>query len=212
MENQIKALVSQATQEINSHKTQSRQWPHLQPKAEALKMSHSKFMGDENAFCEVFSPTLQKKVAENEERAFLGKAPMLCTLDAAYGEGSALLWLIPQLHDLCATVGVKTKLDDMQLKQLAQMIRSEFGYLKATEVMLFLWRLKGGHYGEFYGSVDIQRVMRALRGRFSEERAKVIDHHEGEQRDQERQQWSKTALKPHEVEELRKRLEEEGKI
>lgn len=160
----------------------------------------------------MFNPSLQQVAAANEQRAILGTAPMLCVLDAAYGEGSAVTWLIPQLHDLCAAVGVKTKLDDGQLRQLATMMRDEFGYLKATEVMLFLWRLKAGHYGEFYGSVDIQRVMRALRGKFTDERIKVIERHEGEQRDRERQEWARTALKPHEIEALRKRLEKEGKI
>lgn len=158
------------------------------------------------------NPSVQQAVAQDEDRAIIGTAPMLCTIDAAYGEGSAAQWLIPQLHDLCVAVGVKTKLDDNQLKQLATMVRNEFGYLKATEVMLFLWRLKGGHYGEFYGSVDIQRIMRALRGRFAEERAKVIDRHEGEQRYRERQERAKTALKPHEIEALRRRLQQEGKI
>jgi hypothetical protein len=160
----------------------------------------------------MFNPDLQKVAADNEQRAILGTAPMLCVLDAAYGEGSAVTWLIPQLHNLCAAVGVKTKLDDAQLMQLATMIRTEFGYLKATEVMLFLYRLKAGHYGEFYGSVDIQRVMRALRGKFCDERARVIDTHEGELKDRERLEWAKNALRPDEIEKLRKRLEEEGKI
>ena len=160
----------------------------------------------------MFNPSLQQVAAANEQRAILGTAPMLCVLDAAYGEGSAVTWLIPQLHDLCAAVGVKTKLDDGQLAQLATMIRDEFGYLKATEVMLFLWRLKAGHYGEFYGSVDIVRVMRALRTRYIDERNKIIETDESARHDQEKIERAKTALKPHEIEALRKRLEEEGKI
>jgi len=160
----------------------------------------------------MFNPDLQQVAAGNEQRAILGTAPMLCVLDAAYGEGSAVTWLIPQLHSLCAAVGVKTKLDDAQLMQLATMIRDEFGYLKATEVMLFLWRLKGGHYGEFYGSVDIQRVMRALRGQFTDERANIIKAQEEEQKDRERIERAKTALRPHEIKALRKRLQDEGKI
>ena len=159
-----------------------------------------------------FNPDLQRVVADNEQRAILGTAPMLCVLDAAYGDGSAVTWLIPQLHNLCAAVGVKTKLDDAQLAQLARMIRTEFGYLKVTEVMLFLYRIKGGHYGEFYGSVDIQRVMRALRGKFTDERANVIKAQEEELKDRERIERAKTALKPHEIEALKKRLEREGLI
>jgi len=180
----------------------------LQAKSASLKSCHSNLQ----SFCTMFNPDLQQVAADNERRAILGTAPMLCVLDAAYGEGSAVTWLIPQLHSLCVAVGVKTKLDDAQLMQLAMMIRKEFGYLKATEVMLFLWRLKGGHYGEFYGSVDIQRVMRALRGKFSEERAKVLDAYESELKEQARIERAKTALKPHEIEALRKRLQDEGKI
>jgi len=180
----------------------------LQPKSASLKSCHSNLQ----SFCTMFNPDLQQVAADNERRAILGTAPMLCVLDAAYGEGSAVTWLIPQLHSLCVAVGVKNKLDDAQLIQLATMIRKEFGYLKATEVMLFLWRLKGGHYGEFFGSVDIQRVMRALRGKFSDERAKVLDAYESELKEQERIERAKTALKPHEIEALRKRLQEEGKI
>lgn len=154
----------------------------------------------------MFNPDLQQVVADHLDRALFGTAPMLCTLDAAYGEGSATQWLIPQLHNLCAAVGVKTKLDDAQLMQLAMMIRKEFGYLKATEVMLFVWRFKAGHYGELYGSVDIQRIMRALRGKFSEERAKHIDLHEQMEKDQERQQWAADAATPEQIKEIKKRF------
>ena len=158
------------------------------------------------AFCKMFNPDLQQATADNIDRAMFGTAPMLCTLDAAYGEGSATQWLIPQLHSMCAAVGVKTKLDDVQLMQLAVMIRNEFGYLKATEVMLFLWRYKAGHYGELYGAVDPVRIMRALRGKFCEERAKMIDLHEGEQRDRERKQWAATAATPAQIEEIKRRF------
>lgn len=154
----------------------------------------------------MFNPDLQPVVADNLDRAMFGSAPMLCTIDAAYGEGSATQWLIPQLHNLCVTVGVKTKLDDVQLRQLAQMIRKEFGYLKATEVMLFVWRFKAGHYGELYGAVDPVRIMRALRGRFCEERARHIEQHEREQHELEKQQWAETAATPAQIEEIKKRF------
>ena len=154
----------------------------------------------------MFNPDLQAVVADNIDRAIFGTAPMLCVIDAAYGDGSAVTWLVPQLHNLCATVGVKTKLDDVQLRQLAVMIRDEFGYLKATEVMLFLYRLKAGHYGEFYGAVDIQRVMRALRGRFSEERSRHIQLHEAMEKDRQRQQWAATAATPAQIEEIKKKF------
>jgi hypothetical protein len=155
----------------------------------------------------MFNPSLQQVVADNLDRAMFGTAPMLCVLDAAYGDGSAVTWLIPQLHDLCAAVGVKTKLDDGQLKQLATMIRNEFGYLKATEVMLFVWRFKAGHYGELYGAVDPVRIMRALRGRFCEERAKLIQRHEHEEHERERKQWAENAATPAQIEEIKRKYQ-----
>lgn len=157
-------------------------------------------------FCKVFNPDLQQEVADNLDRAMFGKAPMLCTIDATYGEGSATQWIVPQLYNLCVTVGVKVKLDDTQLAELAQMIRKEFGYLKATELMLFVWRYKAGHYGEMYGTIDPVRIMRALRGKFSEERAKHIELHEAMERDRERQQWAADAATPEQIEEIKKRL------
>ena len=158
-------------------------------------------------FCKVFNPDLQQEVADNIDRAMFGKAPMLCTIDATYGEGSATQWLIPQLHNLCVCVGVKTKLDDVQLAHLATMIRSEFGYLKATEVMLFVWRFKAGHYGELYGAIDPVRIMRALRGRFCEERAKHIQLHENMEHERERQQWAETAATPAQIEEIKRKYQ-----
>jgi hypothetical protein len=155
----------------------------------------------------MFNPALQQVVADNIDRAMFGTAPMLCTIDAAYGEGSAVTWLIPQLYDLCAAVGVKTKLDDNQLQQLALMMRGEFGYLKATEVMLFMWRFKAGHYGEFYGAVDVQRIMRALRGKFTEERTKHIELHERIEMEQQQKQWAETAATKEEIEEIKRRLQ-----
>ena len=174
----------------------------MQPKANALKSYHSDIM----AFCKEFNPDLQREAAENIDRALFGKAPMLCTIDAAYGEGSATQWLIPQLYNMCVAVGVKTKLDDVQLIQLAEMIRSEFGNLKVSEVMLFLWRYKAGHYGELYGAVDPVRIMRALRGRFSDERARRIAQHERMEHERERKQWAKEAATPAQIEEIKRRF------
>ena len=166
-------------------------------------MSHSNLA----SFCTMFNPSLQKVVADNEERAIFGTAPMLCVLDAAYGEGSAATWLIPQLRDLCATVGTKTKLNDDQLMQLAMMIRKEFGNYKATEIMLFLYRLKGGLYCEFFGAVDPQRVMRALRTKFAQERAALIDQREKAALNRERKQWAENAATPEQIEEIMKRFQ-----
>ena len=175
----------------------------MQQKADSLKSCNSNLQ----SFCTMFNPDLQQVVADNIDRAMFGTAPMLCVLDAAYGDGAAVQWLVPQLHNLCVCVGVKTKLDDVQLTHLAHMIRKEFGYLKATEVMLFLWRFKAGHYGELYGTVDPVRIMRALRGKYSEERAAQRDLHEHIENNKKREQWAKEAATPEQIEEIKKKFQ-----
>jgi hypothetical protein len=42
------------------------------------------------------------------------------------------------------------------------MILGQYYYLKVTEIMLFFYWLKCGRYGEFYGTVDGQKILGAF--------------------------------------------------
>jgi hypothetical protein len=88
------------------------------------------------------------------------------------------------------------------------MIVSEFGFLKASEVMLFFYRLKAGRYGHFYGSIDPMVIMETLRNRFMPERAAVIDEAEREERRRERDERPAHALKPDQIKQLKERLQQ----
>ena len=134
-----------------------------------LKKSHSNLQ----AFSDVFKPELQVDCAKNKERAFFGTAPTLKVLNLAYSETAAEQWLVFQLMDLCAYCGVKEKLNERQMKQLAYIIVTEYGYLKVTEILLFLHRFKAGKYGRFYGSIDPLIIMQALDD-FMDEREEAI--------------------------------------
>ena len=155
--------------------------PKLQQKVNALLSSHS----DLASFMQVMNPKLQQACARHEDRAFFGTAPMLVTLRYAYDDQAATVWMLPQLYELGDYCGVKEKLDREQIKQLARIIIQEFGFLKVTEVMLFLYRLKAGHYGRFYGAMDPLVIMTALRQDFMRERSDAIDRHERAQRQAE---------------------------
>lgn len=155
--------------------------PKLQQKVNALLSSHS----DLASFMQVMNPQLQHTCAQHEDRAFFGTAPMLVTLRYAYHDQAAMMWMLPQLYDLGDYCGVKEKLDKEQMKQLARIIIQEFGFLKVTEVMLFLHRFKAGHYGRFYGAMDPMVIMTALRQDFMQERSDAIDRHERAQRQAE---------------------------
>lgn len=126
----------------------------------------------------VMNPEMQLTCARLTDKAYFGTAPTLTTLRCAYHDEAATMWMQPQLYELGEYCGVKDKLDKGQLKQLARIIVMEFGYLKVTEVMLFLHRLKAGHYGRFYGAIDPMLIMMALRNDFMRERADAIDKRE----------------------------------
>ena len=126
----------------------------------------------------VMNPNVQQYCAEHVERVHFGTAPSLVTLRAAYHDDAATIWMLPQLYDLNEYCGCKEKLDEGQMTQLARIIIAEFGFLKVSEIMLFLHRFKSGRYGRFYGAIDPLVIVSALRHDFMSERAAVIDEHE----------------------------------
>ena len=156
--------------------------PALQLKVNSLLATHS----DLQSFMRVMNPSLQQYSAENVDRAFFGAAPSLLTLRCAYHDDAATMWMLPQLYDLNEYCGCKEKLDEAQMTQLARVIITEFGYLKVSEIMLFLHRFKSGRYGRFYGAVDPLVIVSALRYNFMNERAEAIDEREHAQ---ERAEW-----------------------
>lgn len=133
--------------------------------------------GSRENFLTTFSPSLQLNAAKHEDRAFFGEAPVLGLLRQAYGESTPVMWLMPQIWDLCEFTNSRGKLSDDMIEQLAGMIAEEYGFLKVTELLLFFYRFKCGRYGRFYGNIDPMVIMIAL-GDFIDERDQAIRHHE----------------------------------
>lgn len=109
------------------------------------------------------SPAVQSDIAVSPYNCMFGNFPTLSQLRKDYGKNAPLAWLIPQLKDLSEFCGVKEKITVEQLQSLAKVITSEFGYLKTSEVMLFLHLMKSGRYGQFYGAIDPMKITTALR-------------------------------------------------
>ncbi len=88
--------------------------------------------------------------------------PAIVHLAQAYDEDVAVKWIQDQLLQVNEFAGVKAKLSDMQLDELAIQIRLEYGYLNLLEFILFCARLRSGRYEDFYGSVDPMRILKSL--------------------------------------------------
>jgi len=148
---------------------------------DALLVSHS----DLRQFMISMNPDLQVKYARCPERAVLCNAPTLTVLDQAYGEGAAAQWLVPQITALAVYAGVKDRLEQNQYEQLAQTIVTNYGDLKASELMLFFQWFKSGRYGRFYGAIDPMLITEALR-KFKPERDLMLDEKRREDARRER--------------------------
>lgn len=135
-------------------------------------------------------------------------SPTLTVIDKSYGNGSAMIWLCRQLADFNEFCGKREKMDDWQIEQLARGIVARHGYLKASEIMLFLYQYKNGDWGPIYGVIDPQEFMTVLRKQFIPWKARIVEAAENEQKRKERESWKDSALKPDEIRKLKERIQQ----
>ena len=128
-----------------------------------LKATIRQMFGTEKQFLETFNPNAQFDAVKNDFFCYFGNVPTLAHLNAAYISTTAQKWLVAQIFDLSEFVGVKDKLNENQLRQLAQIIVTQYPYLRVTELMLFFYNFKLGKYAEFYGTVDPLAITKSLR-------------------------------------------------
>lgn len=137
--------------------------------------------GSRENFFTTLNPSVQLIAGRDPEHAVLSEdAPTLAIMRHAYGEGFPATWLMPQILDLVVYSNSKGTLSDRQAEFLAEVIANEYGFLKASELLLFFYNFKTGKYGRFYGVVDPMRIMEAL-GEFKDERDRVIEQHRREE-------------------------------
>ena len=135
-----------------------------------------KFYGTREQFLTTFNPSNQLTYCRRDclERIMLGKAPTLTTVEQAYGKGCAESWMEIQLKNLVNYVGCQERVTSAMIETTAAVIVAEFGFLKVTEIMLFMLRLKSGQFGSVYGKTDGLRITIALRD-FLRYRAVTLD-------------------------------------
>lgn len=163
---------------------------------------------DIQAFKRAWPIGLQANVTDERRAIATEKSPTLLVIEKAYGDGSAVQWIMMQLAEFNEYCGKKEKLDDWQIENLAKGILSQYSQLKASEFLLFLSQYRNGKYGPLYGSVDPIEFMAVLKDKFLPRRARVAAGIEDEKARAERESWGKRPgiLKPDEIRALRERL------
>ena len=153
--------------------------------------------GDAHNFALAFNPNVQMKCAMNIERSLTGDAPTIRQLLHTYQIAQLQVWMMAQLHDLNEYVGVKNKMETEQMKALASMIILKSEYLKASEILLFFYKLKAGDFGAFYGTVDPQKVgeyLNTFKSWRSQEIDKVNNKLAQEEKERKLKEWRKTGI------------------
>lgn len=165
--------------------------------------------GDRDTFIRTFNPDLQSYAAQYPERSYFGDAPTLSTLNAAYGNRSSVMWLLPQLSNLEEYCGCKDKMTVAMKINLADVITTEWGYLKTSELLLFFHKFKTGAYGRFYGSVDPMVITTAMQD-FIADRSMAYAKHEREIERERREKENEGAITYEEYQKLKEQYRQKA--
>lgn len=88
--------------------------------------------------------------------------PTLGLLASTYGDETPVEWLVIQFGSLNDFAEVRSKISNAQIYELANLVLSEYYYLNAAEILLFIGKFKMGYYGTFYGAIDPMKITSAL--------------------------------------------------
>lgn len=118
-----------------------------------------------------YAPNKQLALCHNAEQCYFNDIPTLGAINKEYDKMAAVAWLIPQLTDIAEFSNCKVTFSEGQIRNCAEIIATEYHYLKLSEMMLFFYRFKLGNYGRFYGSVSPMMIMSAIKD-FLQERGR----------------------------------------
>lgn len=119
------------------------------------------------------SPEVEIKAGQNPKQAMFGNAPSLAIMRQTYGANFTTAWLIAIISDFIQYANKKDFISASAVEFIAEAIMANHFYLKASEILLFFFKLKSGEYGKFYGNIDPMQIMMAL-SQFCQERNKAI--------------------------------------
>lgn len=115
--------------------------------------------------------------------------PTLQDLALAYNTSECPMLLleayITNLNDSCNA----TRMNESQTREAGEIMYQEAPYLKITEIHEFFRRIKAGYYGEYYGSLDVLKIMADFR-QFLRDRADAVRRVQNQERARRRrQEW-----------------------
>lgn len=126
-----------------------------------------------------YTEQIESAIDRSMATALTGDYHTLSQFAKTRGQGIVIGWLsfcIVQLSEFC---GCRDKMTTRQTKECARLIATHYYMLKTSEMVLFFRKVRLGEYGHFYGAVDPQRILCALK-EFCEWRNVMLEHYESE--------------------------------
>lgn len=90
------------------------------------------------------------------------------------------VWLI-NLNDF---LNISRKMNQVQIEETSDLLYDEFYYLKISDIALLMRRIKTGHYGQFYESIDGMKIIEMFYQYAQERLNGILDNSEREEREQ----------------------------
>lgn len=127
----------------------------------------------------------------NAERCHAGSAPTLYAMREAY-DAEFRVWLCDLVAYIALMSGCRDKLYAGQEIFIVNLFCDK-GYIKVSELLLFVTKYLAGDYGATYGNLDPQKLGVAFNA-FLAERREALQRIENRQREQERNQSTAGAI------------------
>lgn len=127
----------------------------------------------------------------NAERCHAGNAPTLYALRDAY-DAAFRVWLVDLVAYLAQMCGCRDKLFAGQEVFIVNLFLDR-GYIKVSELLLFITKYLAGEYGAVYGNLDPQKIGVAF-NLFLGERREALQRIENRAREQEREQAMRNTI------------------
>lgn len=102
-------------------------------------------------------------MAVDIDSMYVGKAPTLTTMRAAYGDRESNLWISLYLADIARFKGFNDKTDTSLINETAKQIRMNYGFMKVTELMIFFSMFKASMFRNSKGE-DATRMFGQFQG------------------------------------------------
>lgn len=113
-------------------------------------------------FIQAYNSRNMYAYAMDEERCHIGKAPTITQAFQMFGKDAVCQVLDELIGSFVSFTSASRGLSTDQRQRLVWVIITQYGWLKITEIILFIVKAEAGNFGKFYNTLDPMDITTAL--------------------------------------------------